>query len=116
MAELDLQVRFGPMVPLADLARLFLANQRAMRSALNLRHVPIFEVGSSVVVPLRMVEDAFGLSALLSDEDRHLDAVRRAAFRDDGSRKPIAEYAAEVDARADDWLADIERVRAAGPG
>ena len=112
MAGLDLQARFGRMVPLADLARLFQANQRAMRSALDRRGVPIYEIGNSVVVPLRLVEQAFGLDALLSDEARHEAAVERARFRGDGSAKPLSEYVAEVDARADDWLADIEQARA----
>lgn len=112
MAGLDLQARFGQMVPLADLARLFHANQRAMRSALDRRHVPIYEIGNSVVVPLRLVEEVFGLDALLSDEARHLAALDRARFRGDGSQKPMSDYAAEVDARAGDWLADIEQARA----
>ena len=115
MPALDLEVRYGQMVPIGDLARLFHTNQRAVRSALERRAVPIFEFGSSTVVPLRLVEQAFGLAALLADEDqvRHQAALFRSRFRDDGERKPLDEYAAEVDARAEGWLVDIERARAA---
>ena len=115
MPAVDLEVRYGQMVPIGDLARLFHTNQRAIRSALERRSVPIFEFGSSTVVPLRLVEQAFGLAALLADEDevRHQAALFRSHVRDDGERKPLDEYAAEVDARAGDWLADIERARTA---
>jgi len=115
MPALDLEVRYGQMVPIGDLARLFHTNQRAVRSALERRAVPIFEFGSSTVVPLRLIEQVFGLAALLTDEDqvRHQAALFRSRFRDDGERKPLDEYAAEVDARAEGWLVDIERARAA---
>jgi hypothetical protein len=113
MPALDLEVRYGQMVPIGDLARLFHANQRAVRSALERRAVPIFEFGSSTVVPLRLVEQAFGLAVLIADEDevRHQAALFRSHLRDDGERKPLDEYAAEVDARAGDWLVDIEHAR-----
>lgn len=115
MPAVDLEARYGQMVPIGDLARLFHANQRAVRSALERRAVPIFEFGSSTVVPLRLVEQAFGLTALLADEDevRHQAALFRSHLRDDGERKPLDEYTAEVDARAGDWLVDIEQARTA---
>lgn len=113
MALIDLQARYGDMVPLAELSRLFHANQRAMRSALDRRSVPIYEIGSSVVVPLRLVEQAFGLAELLDDpNERHQAALDRAGFRADGSRKPLEEFAAEVDARSGSWLAAIDGARA----
>ena len=114
MPALDLEARYGEMVPIGDLARLFHANQRAIRAALVSRSVPIFEFGSSIVVPMRLVEQAFGLAALLEDDDqvRHEAALFRSRFHDNGERKSLDEYAAEVDARAGDWLADIERARA----
>ena len=113
MSVIDLQARYGQMVPLADLAELFHANQRAMRAALDKRDVPIFEIGNSIVVPLRLVEEVFRLTALLDDDARHLAALERASRRADGSPKSADEYAAEVDARAQPWLDDIEQARAA---
>lgn len=115
MPAVDLEARYGQMVPIGDLARLFHASQRAIRVALQDRAVPIFEFGSSIVVPLRIVEQVFDLAALLADDDqvRHEAALFRSRFRDDGERKPLDEYVADVDARAGDWLADIDRARAA---
>ena len=115
MPALDLEALYGQMVPIGDLARLFHANQRAMRAALERRAVPIFEFGNSTVVPLRLVEQVFGLAALLADDDevRHQAALFRSRYGDDGERKPLHEYVAEVDARAEGWLADLERARAA---
>ena len=114
MPALDLEALYGRMVPIGDLARLFHANQRAMRAALERRAVPIFEFGNSTVVPLRLVEQVFGLAALLADDEvRHQAALFRSRYRDDGERKPLDEYVAEVDARAEGWLAALERARAA---
>lgn len=112
MSDIDLRVRYGEMVPLADIARLFLAHQRAMRAALERRSIPIYEIGRSVVVPLRLVERAFGLEELLDDPDvRHQEALDRARYRVDRTRKPLEEYVAEVDARAGRWKASVEAVR-----
>jgi hypothetical protein len=115
MPVIDLEARYGQMVPIGDLARLFHANQRAIRAALQARAVPIFEFGSSIVVPLRLVEQAFGLADLLADDDqvRHEAALFRSRFRDDGEHKPLDEYVREVDERAGGWLDDIARARAA---
>jgi hypothetical protein len=114
VAVIDLEARYGQMVPIGDVARLFRASQRAMRSALESKAVPVFEIGSSTVVPLRLVEQAFGLAVLVDDDDevRHQAAIFRSRFRANGELKPLDEYVAEVDERAADWLADIERERA----
>jgi hypothetical protein len=114
MAAIDLEARYGQMVPIGDLARLFHASQRAMRSVLERKAVPIFEVGSSTVVPLRLIEQVFGLAVLVDDDDevRHQAAIFRSRFLANGERKPLDEYVAEVDERAAGWLADIEQERA----
>jgi hypothetical protein len=111
MTAIDLVARYGIMVPLADIASLFHASQQAMRSALDERGVPIFEVGDSTIVPLRMVDEALSLAVLMDEDERHTAAVARAATCPDGSPKPMAEYIAEVDARAGVWLDDIEAAR-----
>ncbi len=115
MPALDLEARYGRMVPIGDLARLFHASQRAIRVALQSRAVPIYEFGNSIVVPLRAVEQAFGLAVLVADADddqvRHQAAQFRSRFHDNGERKSLDEYLAEVDARAGGWLADIDRAR-----
>lgn len=113
MAVIDLEERYGQMVPIGDLANLFRASQRAMRSMLERKGVPIFEIGSSTVVPLRLVEQVFGLEVLLEDDDevRHQAAILRSRFRANGKPKPLDEYVAEVNARAAGWLADIDRER-----
>jgi hypothetical protein len=83
-----------------------------MRFALQRKGVPIYAAGTSEVVPVRALEGAYGMDALLTDEARHLEAVQRARFRANGERKPIDEFVAEVDAQAETWLADIEAARA----
>ena len=74
--------------------------------------MPVYAAGTSEVVPVRALEVAYGLEALLTDEARHLAAVQRARFRANGEPKPIEEFVAEVDAQAGEWLADIEAARA----
>jgi hypothetical protein len=112
MSRLDLEQRYGPMVPLSDLAVYFHAAQRAVRRALEAREIPILEFGSSAVVPLRLVEAAFGLDLLADPEAiRHDQARWNSMYRADGSPKPPQEYLAEVRTRADKYGAAIKAAR-----
>ena len=79
----ELERRYGPMVELSQLAEYFLAAQRAVRAVLEREGIPIFQFGSTTVVPLRAVEAALGLDELSVDED-----VYRRARYDAQARPP----------------------------
>lgn len=113
MTVSDLEQRYGAMIPLHQLATYFHAHQRAVRAELEERGVPIYTLGSSSVVPLRLVERAFDLAALADDEEmlRH-DAMRwQAMHHADGRAKTVREYAAEVAEREPRWRDALERAR-----
>jgi hypothetical protein len=113
MTVSDLENRYGKMVSLDDLALFFHAHVRAVRNALEANRIPIFTFGRSTVVPMRLVEHSFGLQDVAADEDflRHEAARFRSSHRPDGSRKPIEEFVAELEADAPRWLAMIEAAR-----
>lgn len=100
MDATDLERRYGRMVSLDELARFFHGHVRAIRNALEARNIPILTFGSSTVVPLRLVERAFGLETLVVDEDveRHAIARAESMYHPDGRRKTVREFAAEVSA------------------
>lgn len=113
MTVSDLQERFGEMIPLDQLAAYFHAHQRAMRAELEQRGVPIYTLGSSTVVPVRLVERAFDLAELAADEEllRHDAARWRAMYHADGAPKTVREYAREVAERAPRWRQAVDRAR-----
>lgn len=113
MSASDLESRYGKMVSLDELALFFHAHVRAVRNALEANRIPIFTFGRSTVVPLRLVEQSFGLQDVAVDEDflRHEAARYRSTYRPDGSPKPIEEFVAELEADAPQWLAMIEAAR-----
>lgn len=113
MVVSDLESRYGKMVSLDELALYFHAHVRAVRNALEANKIPIFAFGRSTVVPLRLVEQRFGLQEVAVDEDflRHEAARHRSSYRPDGSPKPIEEFVAELEAEAPQWLAMIEAAR-----
>jgi hypothetical protein len=114
---ISLEERYGPMVPLSEVARLFGAHQRAIRLDFERNDIPIYQFGSSVSAPLRLIEQVYGLSRLLLDEDerRHEAARWRSTYRADSSRKPIEEYVAEVGARTEGLAAAIRAEQTASP-
>ena len=113
MTVSDLESRYGKMVSLDELALFFHAHVRAVRNALEANQIPIFTFGRSTVVPLRLVEQRFGLADVATDEDflRHEAARSRSSYRPDGSPKPIEEFVAELEADSPRWLALIEAAR-----
>lgn len=113
MTATDLETRYGPMVSLDELAGYFHAHVRAIRNALDAQKIPILTFGSSSVVPLRQVEQSFGLESMLVDEDfiRHEAARFESTHRPDGSPKPLAEFIDEVEADTPRWEAEIEAAR-----
>src|SRR5664280_2045398 len=110
MTASDLESRYGKMVSLDELALFFHAHIRAVRNALETNGIPIFTFGRSTVVPLRLVEQSFGLQDVAVDEDflRHEVARYRSSYRPDGSPKSIEEFVAELQAEVPQWLAMIE--------
>lgn len=113
MTATDLETRYGQMVSLDELARYFHAHVRAVRNALDAQRIPILTFGSSTVVPLRLVEQGFGLADIANDEDliRHQAARFESSYRADGTPKPIEEFIAEVQADTPRWLAEINAAR-----
>ena len=113
MTAADLESHYGKMVSLDELAVFFHAHVRAVRNSLEANRIPILTFGRSTVVPLRLVEQSFGLRDIAVDEDflRHESARHRSSFRSDGSPKPIEEFVAELEAEAPEWLAMIEAAR-----
>lgn len=113
MTATDLEARYGQMVSLDELARFFHAHVRAIRNALDAQKIPILTFGSSTVVPLRMVEQHFGLADVAVDGDflRHQAARFESNYRVDGTPKPIEEFVADVQADTPRWLAEIDAAR-----
>lgn len=113
MDATDLERRYGRMVSLDELARFFHGHVRAIRNALEARNIPILTFGSSTVVPLRLVERAFGLESLAVDEDvkRHAMAQVESMYHPDGRRKSVREFTAEVSADMPHYLALLAEAR-----
>ena len=113
MSTTDLETRYGPMVSLDELAAYFHAHIRAVRNSLESKGIPIFSLGKSTVVPMRLVERGFGLEEAAMDEDaiRRESARIRSAYHPDGSPKSVREYAGEVRGRAPQWQRLIDEAR-----
>ena len=107
----DLEERFGGVYDVAALARFCGPSRRALREALKRAGVPVLEIGRKRIVVRELADRALGLdrAELAIEIKRNEESMRRLEHRPDGSRKTVAEYAAETGAMGRQALTEHRR-------
>ncbi len=102
----QLHERFGDLYDLAALARFCGVSSRAMRQGLERAGVPILTFGRKSAVVRELADRALGFdrSEVALEIQRNEAAMRQREFRPDGTRKTVAEFAAESSAQAREAL------------
>lgn len=98
----DLEERFGAVYDVAALAKFCGLSSRALREALERAGVPVLEIGRKRIVVKELADQALGFdrAELALEIKRNEEAMRRLEYRPDGTRKTVAEYAAQTGAIA----------------
>lgn len=98
----ELDGRFGGIYDLGALARFCGVSNRTLRRALEQAGVPVLTIGRKQAVVRELAERALGLdrAEVALEIERNDTAMRRLEHRPDGTRKTVAEFAAESSVRA----------------
>ena len=107
----ELEERFGAVYDLAALAKFVGVSSRSLRETLEGSGVPVLEIGRKRIVVKELADRVLGLDRAewAIETKRNEEAMRRLEYRADGTRKTVAEYAAESSARVREALKEIER-------
>jgi hypothetical protein len=107
----DLEQRFGGVYDLSALAQFCGVSTRAIHQALEEAGVPVLTIGRKRAVLRELADKALGLdrAEVVLEIKRNEEAVRALELHPDGTRKSVAQFAAETSAMAREALEEAGR-------